>query len=70
MTYETILYDADAVTGVATVTLNRPERLNAFNRQMCEEIEQVWRAIKEDESVRAVVQPVPGVNVMDPAVVS
>ena len=55
MTYETILYDADAARGVATVTLNRPERLNAFNRRMCEEIEHVWRAIKDDDSVHAVV---------------
>jgi enoyl-CoA hydratase/carnithine racemase len=55
MTYETILYDADAAAGVATVTLNRPERLNAFNRRMCEEIEQVWGVIKEDDAVGAVV---------------
>jgi enoyl-CoA hydratase/carnithine racemase len=55
MTYETILYDGDPATGVATVTLNRPERLNAFNRPMCEEIEHVWRVIKDDDSLRAVV---------------
>ena len=55
MTYETILYDADAASGVATVTLNRPARLNAFNRRMCEEIAHVWRVIKDDESLRAVV---------------
>jgi enoyl-CoA hydratase/carnithine racemase len=55
MTYDTILYDADAEAGVATVTLHRPERLNAFNRRMCEEIEHVWRVIKDDDSVRAVV---------------
>jgi enoyl-CoA hydratase/carnithine racemase len=55
MSYETILYDADRATGVATVTLNRPARLNAFNRPMCEEIEHVWRVIKDDESLRAVV---------------
>ena len=55
MTYDTILYDADAASGVATVTLHRPERLNAFNRRMCEEIEHVWRVIKDDETLRAVV---------------
>jgi enoyl-CoA hydratase/carnithine racemase len=55
MTYDTILYEADPATGVATVTLNRPDRLNAFNRRMCEEIEHVWRVIKDDDSVRAVV---------------
>jgi enoyl-CoA hydratase/carnithine racemase len=55
MTFATILYDADASTGVATVTLNRPDRLNAFNRPMCEEVERVWRIIKDDDDVRAVV---------------
>jgi enoyl-CoA hydratase/carnithine racemase len=55
MTYETILYDTDPATGVATVTLHRPERLNAFNRRMCEEIAHVWRVIKDDDSSRAVV---------------
>jgi enoyl-CoA hydratase/carnithine racemase len=55
MTFDTILYEADASTGVATITLNRPDRLNAFNRPMCEEVEQVWRVIKDDDDVRAVV---------------
>ncbi len=55
MTFETILYGTDPESGVATVTLNRPERLNAFNRRMCEEVQQVWRIIKDDDDVRAVV---------------
>jgi enoyl-CoA hydratase/carnithine racemase len=53
--FETILLDVDAVDHVATITLNRPEQLNAFNRTMCEEIAQVWRTVKLDESVHAVV---------------
>ncbi len=36
-TYETILYEVSA-DRVATITLNRPEVLNAFDRQMCEEV--------------------------------
>ena len=55
VTYETIVYDVDAESHVATVTLDRPERLNAFNRLMCEEISDVWRTIKDDDSVHAVV---------------
>ena len=55
MTYGTILYDVDPESHVATITLNRPERLNAFNRAMCEEISQAWRAVKDDDSVHAVV---------------
>ena len=55
MSYDTILYEVDADAKVATVTLNRPERLNAFNRQMCEEIARMWHAVKDDDAVRAVV---------------
>jgi enoyl-CoA hydratase/carnithine racemase len=53
--FETILLDVDAGDQVATITLNRPERLNAFNRTMCEEMAQAWRTVKLDESVHAVV---------------
>jgi enoyl-CoA hydratase/carnithine racemase len=53
--FETILLDVAAGDHVATITLNRPERLNAFNRTMCEEMAQAWRTVKLDESVHAVV---------------
>jgi enoyl-CoA hydratase/carnithine racemase len=53
--FETILLDVDAVSHVATITLNRPDALNAFNRAMCEEMVKVWRIVKLDESVNAVV---------------
>jgi enoyl-CoA hydratase/carnithine racemase len=55
MTFETILLDVDAGSHVATITLNRPDQLNAFNRTMCEEMAHAWRAVKLDESVHAVV---------------
>jgi enoyl-CoA hydratase/carnithine racemase len=55
MNFETVLLDVDAADHVATITLNRPERLNAFDRTMCEEMAQVWRTVKLDESVHAVV---------------
>jgi enoyl-CoA hydratase/carnithine racemase len=55
MTFQTILLDVDPGDHVATITLNRPEQLNAFNRDMCEEMAQAWRAVKLDESVHAVV---------------
>ena len=54
MTYQTILFET-AEDGVATVTLNRPERLNAFDREMGAELVEVWRRIREDAKVRAVV---------------
>ena len=53
--FETILLDVDAADHVATITLNRPEQLNAFNRTMCEEMAEAWRTVKLDESVHAVV---------------
>ncbi|WP_242638738.1 enoyl-CoA hydratase/isomerase family protein [Mycolicibacterium sp. S2-37] len=53
--FETLLLDVDPADHVATVTLNRPDRLNAFNRTMCEEMAQVWRTVKLDDRVHAVV---------------
>ena len=55
MSFETILLDIDADSHVATITLNRPDQLNAFNRTMCEEMARAWRTVKLDESVHAVV---------------
>ena len=54
-TFETILLDVDAVSHVATITLNRPDSLNAFNRTMCAEMAAAWRTVKHDDSVNAVV---------------
>ena len=34
---------------------NRPEVLNAFDRQMCEEMRAAWRLVKDDPEVNAVV---------------
>jgi enoyl-CoA hydratase/carnithine racemase len=53
--FETILLDVDADSHVATITLNRPDALNAFNRTMCDEMVKAWRIVKLDDSVHAVV---------------
>lgn len=53
--FETILVDFDRTAHVATITLNRPDRLNAFNRTMCEEMTAAWRIVKLDTDVNAVV---------------
>lgn len=55
MSYETIRYEVDPDTRVATITLDRPERMNAFNRAMCHEMRDVWHRIKLDAAVNAVV---------------
>ena len=41
--------------GVATVTLNRPEKFNSFTRTMVDEFELIWREVREDDDVRVVV---------------
>ncbi len=51
---ETIVYETSD-DHVATITLNRPDVLNAFDRQMCHEMRAAWRRVKDDSSVHAVV---------------
>jgi enoyl-CoA hydratase/carnithine racemase len=52
--YSTIQYETSS-DRVATITLDRPEALNAFDRQMCEELRDAWHRIKGDADVNAVV---------------
>jgi enoyl-CoA hydratase/carnithine racemase len=51
--YEHILFSID--DGVATITLNRPEVLNAFSSQMGNEVQDAFRACDGSDDVRAVV---------------
>ncbi|MFL6007251.1 MAG: enoyl-CoA hydratase/isomerase family protein, partial [Gaiellaceae bacterium] len=51
--FETIVYEKAPPR--ATITLNRPEVLNAFDRQMCEEMRAAWHLVKTDPEVNAVV---------------
>ena len=53
MSYETILYDV--ADKVLTITLNRPEQLNAFNRQMLSELIDALDRADADDNVRAVI---------------
>src|SRR6266540_1955700 len=52
MPYETIVFEVD--DGVAEVTLNRPERLNAWNQRFGEELRSAILEDAADPSVRAV----------------
>lgn len=52
--YETLTWDVDA-DGIATLTLHRPDALNAFNLTMAHELEQVFLTDARDDAVRAVV---------------
>jgi enoyl-CoA hydratase/carnithine racemase len=49
------LYALDPATGVATVTLNRPERLNALTFQVYEELRDTFHTLDTEPGVRAVV---------------
>jgi len=71
--YETILFEK-GVDKVGTITINRPEAYNSFNRQMCLEFRDVWESIRMDSEVNAVVLRAspgrffsPGVDLRDPS---
>jgi enoyl-CoA hydratase/carnithine racemase len=52
-TFETILYAVE--DGIATITLNRPDRLNAFTGQMMLDMIAAFDATDADDAVRAVI---------------
>lgn len=51
--YSTLLYQVN--NGVATITLNRPERYNAFNNEMSFELQKAWKEVAKDPNVRVIV---------------
>lgn len=52
-TYEDILYRVDE--GVAVITLNRPDRLNAWRAEMDRDVRAAMRAASDDPGVRVIV---------------
>lgn len=53
MTFETLLVDVDTA-GIATVTINRPDKLNALNAQVLDDLDAWFAAAETDEAVRGV----------------
>jgi len=53
MTFEQVLYEKS--DGVATITLNRPERMNAFTDTMIREWAEAVEDARVDRDVRAVI---------------
>jgi len=53
MEFKLIIYEKNE--GIATITLNRPEALNAFSKEVIEEVLQALEDVKNDENIRAVV---------------
>ena len=53
MAYETVLYEV--VDRICTITLNRPEKLNAWTRQMHLDLRDAMQNAGADENVRAII---------------
>ncbi len=51
--FESLLYDES--DGVAWVTLNRPEALNAFDTTMQRELRELWLMLRTNDDVRCIV---------------
>ncbi|MGE5803258.1 MAG: enoyl-CoA hydratase-related protein, partial [Gemmatimonadota bacterium] len=50
-----MIYELDAKTSVATITLNRPERLNALTFEVYKELRDTFRALDTEAGVRAII---------------
>jgi enoyl-CoA hydratase/carnithine racemase len=53
MNYEAIVYEVE--DSILTITLNRPERLNAFNGQMSSEVHNALDRADADDNVKAII---------------
>ena len=51
--FETLLYSV--ADGIATLTLNRPEKMNAFTPQMRDDLVAAFDATDADDAVRVVI---------------
>ncbi len=54
LTPKSFLYDHDIETGVATITLNRPDRLNALTFEVYEELREAFVTLDQEPGVRSV----------------
>lgn len=52
---KSFLYHHDTDTGVATITLNRPDRLNALTFEVYDELRNTFRQLDREPGVRAIV---------------
>lgn len=52
MSYSEILYEVKS--GTAWITMNKPDRLNAFSMEMIDEIHAALKAAQDDEAVRCI----------------
>lgn len=53
MTYQTLLYQVE--NRILTITLNRPEQMNAFTVEMANELEHAFKTASEDDNIGVIV---------------
>ena len=53
MTYETL--KVESLNGICVMAFNRPDKLNAFDRQMVIETQDAIKNISEDNSIKVVI---------------
>ena len=49
MSYETVLFEVS--DRIATITMNRPERMNAMNQTMKNDLRAAWQRVKDDADI-------------------
>ncbi len=53
--FENLLYDLDAASGILTITLNRPSKLNALNAATIDEIDAAVQRALDEPQVRGII---------------
>lgn len=53
MTYQTLLYQVE--NRILTITLNRPEQMNAFTVEMANELEHAFKTASDDDNIGVIV---------------
>ena len=54
VSFDNLLYDLDATTGILTITVNRPTKLNALNAATIGELGEAIEHARADEAVRGI----------------
>jgi enoyl-CoA hydratase len=53
MTFENVLFDSE--NGITTITINRPSKLNALNRETIQELHDAFKVAEEDVNTKVVI---------------